>query len=159
MIDLYAARDHGSSEGCPVDGGVRADFDIVLDHHDPCLGNLDALITAAGVAKTIATDDHARVKNDPVPQTAPLAHDDVGMKHALRTDLYFFPEKYPRENNRTRADPYARADKGIGEDGYAFAQDCAPVDMGLWANRAVKLRSEEHTSELQSREKLVCRLL
>ena len=98
------------------------------------------MITAAGVAKTIATDNHARVKNDPVPQTAPLSHDDIGMKHALRTDLYFFPEKHPRENYRTRADPYARADKGIGENRHAFAQDCAYFDMGLWANGAVKLR-------------------
>src|SRR6266511_591622 len=33
------------------------------------------------------------------------------------------------------------------------------VDLGLRMDRCRQLRSEEHTSELQSRENLVCRLL
>src|SRR5436309_10836571 len=33
------------------------------------------------------------------------------------------------------------------------------LNWSLWATTAATLRSEEHTSELQSRENLVCRLL
>src|SRR5690606_40889594 len=35
----------------------------------------------------------------------------------------------------------------------------APHDLRQWAIMAISIRSEEHTSELQSRENLVCRLL
>src|SRR3712207_8395599 len=34
-----------------------------------------------------------------------------------------------------------------------------PAAAQTWPQRAVRLRSEEHTSELQSRQYLVCRLL
>src|SRR5438132_14385013 len=41
--------------------------------------------------------------------------------------------------------------------------DCPPLDIlvvpGGWGTRATRMRSEEHTSELQSHSDLVCRLL
>src|SRR5690606_41313643 len=39
------------------------------------------------------------------------------------------------------------------------ASNIAPMPMSVLRDRAQEARSEEHTSELQSREKLVCRLL
>src|SRR5690606_40043768 len=38
-------------------------------------------------------------------------------------------------------------------------QQCHVVSLGHGNNRSLPYRSEEHTSELQSRENLVCRLL
>src|SRR3712207_8982682 len=52
-----------------------------------------------------------------------------------------------RDDRAQRAEPHARR-----------AQEVAVV-LGELAHRAVAGRSEEHTSELQSRQYLVCRLL
>src|SRR5438034_11746206 len=41
----------------------------------------------------------------------------------------------------------------------AAARPAAPVAPGFEEMRGVKVRSEEHTSELQSHSELVCRLL
>src|SRR3712207_8809483 len=43
--------------------------------------------------------------------------------------------------------------------GYGVVPLVLPVVGLLWLRRSVQLRSEEHTSELQSRQYLVCRLL
>src|SRR5690606_41142905 len=56
-----------------------------------------------------------------------------------------------------------RADRNSAESGaFNIALDADPPAGGTFANTAVaawRARSEEHTSELQSRENLVCRLL
>src|SRR5690349_22749837 len=52
-----------------------------------------------------------------------------------------------------------RAERGASREGDAFgAIDCVAVAVG-GHERGVPRRSEEHTSELQSRRDLVCRLL
>src|SRR5690606_40704326 len=50
----------------------------------------------------------------------------------------------------------ASADSSAGVIGPKRSHSCWPL---LWATLASTVRSEEHTSELQSRENLVCRLL
>src|SRR3712207_9007470 len=53
--------------------------------------------------------------------------------------------------------PRRGADGGAGRRGFCLAP---PIERDpLRAAKAVRLRSEEHTSELQSRQYLVCRLL
>src|SRR5690606_41027709 len=47
-------------------------------------------------------------------------------------------------------------DSWTGRDGLAFTLS---VEEGVLSSTRDEVRSEEHTSELQSREKLVCRLL
>src|SRR3712207_7550632 len=57
--------------------------------------------------------------------------------------------------------PDVVAGHSLGEYGAAYAAGCFDFETGLWlvAERDRFLRSEEHTSELQSRQYLVCRLL
>src|SRR5207302_10849888 len=77
------------------------------------------------------------------------------------------PAKAPARDSGAgpRADePVAAFHPEAGRDHAAHGRDCAcrrvrvppAADLGAAAGR---LRSEEHTSELQSRENLVCRLL
>src|SRR5690606_40165804 len=48
---------------------------------------------------------------------------------------------------------------GADEESPELVERAARLERGLWLCGALRLRSEEHTSELQSRENLVCRLL
>src|SRR3712207_7018220 len=45
------------------------------------------------------------------------------------------------------------------DDSSEGVQACGPLDREPWQGEQVIMRSEEHTSELQSRQYLVCRLL
>src|SRR3712207_8365920 len=60
----------------------------------------------------------------------------------------------PRETLDTRRIQLPVGDAGRDDQG--VARDLSPVGEG---HDAVRVRSEEHTSELQSRQYLVCRLL
>src|SRR5438132_9771548 len=46
----------------------------------------------------------------------------------------------------------------VGASGY-LGQSASPILAGLGSERNAEVRSEEHTSELQSHSDLVCRLL
>src|SRR5690625_7073832 len=59
---------------------------------------------------------------------------------------------------RTEGLPYLLADR-LRPDAGRFAADAAGAAAGAVVEAASCLRSEEHTSELQSRGHLVCRLL
>src|SRR5690606_39822937 len=55
---------------------------------------------------------------------------------------------------------------GTHETYFCMSEELSPIPLGGWLdnlgfeqNKFHKVRSEEHTSELQSRENLVCRLL
>src|SRR3712207_8545117 len=65
-----------------------------------------------------------------------------------------------RDGKATIAEAYARFENG---ELWLIGSNVAPYSHGNRANhesdRPRKLRSEEHTSELQSRQYLVCRLL
>src|ERR1035437_7564544 len=61
-----------------------------------------------------------------------------------------------RGGQRQEERPEAR--QGVGFVHSSLRQD-ASLEAGEGANRLTKHRSEEHTSELQSRQYLVCRLL
>src|SRR5947209_14078720 len=56
------------------------------------------------------------------------------------------------EELRIRPEPYARA-------GVALADGADRFEPGADTGTRIRFRSEEHTSELQSRQYLVCRLL
>src|SRR2546428_10201302 len=60
-------------------------------------------------------------------------------------------QRYPRPAGGLVGGPGQRAVQGLGTP-------CAEMDPGPRLRRSVQ-RSEEHTSELQSRSDLVCRLL
>src|SRR5690606_41314689 len=82
--------------------------------------------------------------------------------HAVRRDVHSFPTRRSsdlaggRENEREDEEREGGATEGVGpaEPGEHGEEEGEDVENG----RGVE-RSEEHTSELQSRENLVCRLL
>src|SRR5690606_41054413 len=88
------------------------------------------------------------------------AEDGIRDFHVTGVQTCALPISWP-PRARCRADaghrgtPNCRRNHGIGRAGRAGPR----VTLGSDPARACRLRSEEHTSELQSRENLVCRLL
>src|SRR5690606_41499309 len=63
------------------------------------------------------------------------------------------------DNNIARVDTLLRTTSALNKNGFAEEIDVDRVRVTLNNLKSERLRSEEHTSELQSRENLVCRLL
>src|SRR5690606_42028469 len=77
-------------------------------------------------------------------------------RHAVLRDLHSFPTRRSSDLHRTVRRGRKRSACRRGRQG-SWRRLCGgPVDWSSWCG---SLRSEEHTSELQSRENLVCRLL
>src|SRR5690606_41444839 len=74
-------------------------------------------------------------------------------------DLHSFPTR--RSSDLTR--PSARPTRGPclrpTASGWRFSRTSCEATSSFMPTRTAPMRSEEHTSELQSRENLVCRLL
>src|SRR5690606_42080556 len=93
--------------------------------------------------------------------------------HAAHAEQHSFPHDalpiWPRRRDRTNTNPADQHQPNkkprLAESGFFVAHPPAPIRTGSpGAGHAgkdddIRRRSEEHTSELQSRENLVCRLL
>src|SRR5690606_41702926 len=77
------------------------------------------------------------------------------------SDLWTAPNKKPGRS-APALNVVCGGSEGSGDDAQTGPHQADRIHVGLLAGallRAFARRSEEHTSELQSREKLVCRLL
>src|SRR2546422_8615170 len=77
------------------------------------------------------------------------------------TPLFRSPRLHPNAEKRTRrvTRRFARRPAPVGQL-YVLAEgDCLQIERLSPRDALIELRSEEHTSELQSRLHLVCRLL
>src|SRR6516165_11605379 len=78
-------------------------------------------------------------------------------KRPLNANIFFLTTRRP---TRSTLFPYTTLFRSSARAGFASFQDLADrhTDRQILKAREI-LRSEEHTSELQSQSKLVCRLL
>src|SRR3712207_7529136 len=65
----------------------------------------------------------------------------------------------PAANNTEQQRPGAECDRGVVVHFRASVSATPSASRGCGSRRRARRRSEEHTSELQSRQYLVCRLL
>src|SRR5262249_35753609 len=66
-IDLGAALDTRLPHGCPIHGGEGLNFNVVLDHGDAGLHDLElGAVGAFGEAETVAADDYRVLENHPI---------------------------------------------------------------------------------------------
>src|SRR3712207_93004 len=75
-----------------------------------------------------------------------------------RSTLFPYTTLFRSDAEQLVEAPHLLGERGFGEDP-AAAQAAEAVDLGQAVGADEALRSEEHTSELQSRQYLVCRLL
>jgi len=80
VVDFRAAPDAGLADSGAVDGGVRADLDIIFDDHDT---GLDDFVVAAiiffGIAISVGSDLCAILENDIVANDTELANRDMSV--------------------------------------------------------------------------------
>ena len=103
VVDLGAGTDPRLSHCRPVDRGLRADLDVVFDHHAADLGDL--LVGAVGAPcepEPVAADHRAVLNHDPVPDADALANRDAGVQDAVVA------------NSGVTADHHVRVDRPSG---------------------------------------------
>src|SRR5262249_3142116 len=86
VVDLGASPDHAPAERGAIDGHVRAQLDVVLDHDAPELRNLDVPAVVLHVPEAVAADDRAAVDHDAVADHGGLADGDVRVADAIVAD-------------------------------------------------------------------------
>ena len=103
IINFGAFADDRILKSPPVDRGVGADLDIVLDDDPADLRHLEVAPRAHGEAEPVLADPHARVHDDPVA--------DQGMRQRReRADVAVAADGDPVADHRARRDARAAPD-------------------------------------------------
>src|SRR5690606_41399513 len=103
-------------------------------------------------APTVATVIYTLSLHDALPIWANVVRWEMRTRLFLRTAEFLWQEGHTAHETKQEALAEAQQMNGV----YA---DFAERFMAMPVIQGVKTRSEEHTSELQSRENVVCRLL
>src|SRR5512138_1253022 len=78
VVDLRARLDPRLADGRTIDSGVRAQFDVVLEHHGRHLRDLRVrTVAAADEAVPVAADDDAVLQHHAIADGHALADGDV----------------------------------------------------------------------------------
>ena len=142
VVDLHAALDAGGAQPRAIDGRVRADLHVVLDHHVPELWHL--LVLAAFVelvAEPVTTDRHARLEDHSISDRAPLAYHHAGMEDTVGPDAHVVTDRHVRMQYGVRTDLGPRthrhlgADRGLGIHLRAGIDECAGMHPRLGTRR------------------------
>src|SRR5262249_46263286 len=117
IIDLGALSNDGVAAATPVDRGIGADLDVVLDDHPPRLRNLDRAFTIGKEAEAVLADAAARMDDPPV--TDERVHDRrAGADRAAAADPHAGADHGVGDDHRAGADLGARPDDDPGVDGH-----------------------------------------
>src|SRR5262249_1565365 len=136
VVDLGPAADDGLAEGGPVDRGVGADLDVVLDADDPDLRDLAVAAAVPDVPEAVRTDDRAGVEDAAVPDAAPVrsrrvrAGGGVLANGGVPADVGARGERGPRADAGTGRDGGARRDRGAGADASRAVNEGPGGDAG-----------------------------
>ena len=124
-IDLRATPDAGLTYGSAVDGGIRADFNVIFENHDPRLHDfVIASIVFLRIAEAIGSDFGAILKNDVIADDAELANRDVRISFEVVADASAPAYVNERLNRAVLADMDIIFDHDISADRCAFSDFC-----------------------------------
>src|SRR5262249_37435408 len=127
VVDFGTAANHRGPDGCPVDGSVGANFDVVLDDHGSSLHDLARRATGAhDVSKAVTAKDAATVQDDTMPDADALAHGDVRIGAETVTDV----------DLRVKHDVRVKA--GAVADDDAIANDAERADARIATQRCTR---------------------
>jgi hypothetical protein len=131
IIDAGSGLDPGRAEGGPVDAGIGADFDVVVDLHR---ADLRFLVMDAhpvgGKAEAVAADHRPMVEDDPPADGAAVGHGHVGMDdgivadHGVAADHRAGMDGHPFTENNPVAEADQRTDGHRLRQGTALPHHC-----------------------------------
>ena len=131
VVDFGALTDDGFAEAGAVDGGVCADFDVVVDFNDADLVDFDVFSFVEFVAIAIGADDAAGLEDDAVAEAAAFADGDVGHDAAVVSDGDFLADDGVGSDFGAVADGGTGHDDGAGVDAdFVGVENCAGFDDG-----------------------------
>src|SRR3954463_7438175 len=104
VVELHAFLEHRIVDRAAIDGGVRADLDIVTDHHAPDLRDLDPSALVGGEAEAVGADYGAGVHDDPRPEHAVRIDDRSRIQAAIVADARALPDHALRADRDTGAE-------------------------------------------------------
>ena len=91
VVDLGALADHRVAAGAPVDGGVGADLDVVLDDDAADLRHLEMALAPHGEAEAVLADAAPAWRITRLPISA-LASGGAGGDRAVAADAHLRPD-------------------------------------------------------------------
>src|SRR5882672_734986 len=110
VVELDAVLDHGVVQRAPVDGGVRADFDVVADDDASGLRDLDPAPALGRDAEAVRADHRSGVDHRALSDHRARVHRDGGTETGVLADLRLLPDRAPRSEHDALVDPCAARD-------------------------------------------------
>ena len=115
VIDFGAFADDGSSEARAINGGVRADFDVIFDDDDSELGDFCMFTVDFFEAEAIAADDGSGVEDNAIADFATREDGGAWVEVAVSSYVSFV------------------ADVAMGFESGVGANACMGLDDAEWA--------------------------
>lgn len=140
VVDFRAASDNRLTQGRPVDGRVRPNLDVVFNFNNPDLGNFNPEVAFSSITKSVATHHDTGMKDHPVTDPAALPDDNIGMKHAIFSNLAACGQNDSRVQRSSIANFCPVANKNVGKDSNSLPNNCARLDIGKRAHPLVQQR-------------------
>ena len=123
IINFRALADHRVAQGAPVDGGIGADFDIVLDDHSADLRHFQMARLAHGEAEAVLADGRAGMDSDMVTDQG------VGYR-GIRADIAVPPDMHAVTDDAAGRNCRPLPDACLGSDHRPRLDDRAWLESG-----------------------------
>lgn len=128
IIDLGPSLDPSPAKTGPIDTGVGSNLHIIIHLHNSSLRNLHVLPSLELIAEAISPQNSATMKNDAIPDNAPLSDGDPGVKEAGGPHPGAVANITMGANDGAVADFRVLFNDGVGLDADAFAEFHARAD-------------------------------
>src|SRR5689334_4377532 len=129
IINFRALADDRIMQRPPIDRGVGADFDMVLDHHAADLRQFQVAAQAHGEAKAVLADRHAGVDGDMVTEKG-MGQRGVWADEAVSSHMHTVADDGTGGDGGGASDPCLRPDNRPGLDDCPRLDDRTRMDWG-----------------------------
>ena len=116
VVNLRALADDGGPEGAAINGGVRADFHVVVNDDVADLKHLAMAALVEHIAVAVRADDRAGVDGNAMPDLAFGINHHVRKQADIVAQLAVAADMIAAQERGARADFYARADHAVRSD-------------------------------------------
>ncbi len=134
VVELAAFADGSNAQRGAIHAGISANLHVVGDHHPAHLRKFFVSSLGQDKAKTVGSNDAARVQDHVIPEGHVVIHRHARVQHAAPPDMDIIPDDSSGSNRGSVANVHSRAQAHQGTDGSAFADHDAGAQYGGWMN-------------------------